>query len=354
MKASISQQSDASKLLGFLIASIILVGFVSNNAYAAQTNETDETKKSASAQVQSTMEQLAPEERHRREAWRDFMRLASRPTIGCSTATYPETQWKTVACIAPPPHPMPPRRGVRPLVVGNGDDISAQVSTAGFISTAIGSFDSVTGVVSESSPIGNSGPPVANAYTLQVNTNFFASTTCAASPNVGCQGWEQFVFANDGSSGSVFIQYWLIQYNTTCPAGWNQFSFTGSTDIYCYRNSPGATAVPTNQPIGNLAQLSLTGSVTATGDSATLTAGTTVYSVAGSNSVNAAVGWQTAESNVFGYLISPESQPGNPRTVRAERSSRSGRSRSTPRDPSTSRLRRYAQGERVWIAEVCG
>jgi len=300
MKVSISLHLGITRTLRILTTAIVLTGLVASNSYSAQTDGTDGTQKSSSAESKAATEQLSPEEVHRREAWRDFMRVTPKPKTGCFTATYPTTEWQEVPCITPPPIPMPPRRGVRPLVVGNGDDISARVSTTGFISTAIGSFDSVTGVTSESSPIGNSGSPVANAYTLQVNTEFFVSTACAGSPNTGCRGWEQFVHANDGSSGSVFIQYWLIRYNATCPAGWNQFSFTGSTDIYCYRNSPGATAVP-NQPISNLAQLSLTGSVSATGDSATLTAGTNAYSVTGSNSVNAASGWQAAEFNIFGY-----------------------------------------------------
>lgn len=270
------------------------------SANSAQNNGADGTEPSREKQVKAETEKLSAEERHRRESWREFMRVTPKPKAGCFTATYPATEWREVPCVAPPPYPMLPKRGVRPLVVGNGDDVSAESSTGGFISTAIGSFDSVTGVTSESSPIGNSGPPVNDAYTLQVNTNFFTTTACSGSPNAGCQGWEQFVYANNGSSGSVFIQYWLIRYDTTCPSGWNQFSFTGSTDIYCYRNSPGATAVP-NQAIANLAQLTLAGTATASGDSATLTAGTNIYSVTGGNYVSASAGWTVAEFNVFGY-----------------------------------------------------
>jgi hypothetical protein len=185
--------------------------------------------------------------------------------------------------------------------VGNANDVSAQVPT-GFISNAIGSFDSVTGVTSESGPIANTGSPVPNAYTLQLNTNTFASTVCAGSPNPACLGWQQFVFENNGSSGRAFIQYWLIKYNTTWPTGqsWNQFSFNGSTDIYCWKNnSGGAVAVP-NQPITNLGQLTLSGAVSATGDSVTLSTGSNVYARAGDNAVNAAAGWTIAEFNVFG------------------------------------------------------
>lgn len=298
MKIFISLFQGITRTLRIFTTAIFITGLFTSYAYSTQIDGTDGTQKPSSEESKTA--ELSPREVHRREVWRDFIRVTPKPKTGCFTATYPKSEWQEVPCITPPDIPMPPRQGVRPLVVGSGNDISAQVSTTGFISMAIGSFDSVAGVTSVSSPIGNSGSPVANAYTLQINTNFFTSTACAGSPNTGCRGWEQFVHANDGSSGSVFIQYWLIQYNTTCPTGWNQFSFTGLTDIYCYRNSPGAIVVP-NQPVGNLGQLSLTGSVSATGDSATLTAGTTAYSVVGSNSVNAAAGWRTAEFNVFGY-----------------------------------------------------
>ena len=81
------------------------------------------------------------------------------------------------------------------------------------------------------------------------------------------------------ATGRAFIQYWLIKYNTACPAGqnWNQFSFPGSTDIYCFRNDQrGAVSVP-NQPITNLAQLSLSGTVSASSDSVTMFAGNSAF-----------------------------------------------------------------------------
>jgi hypothetical protein len=61
-----------------------------------------------------------------------------------------------------------------------------------------------------------------------------------------------------------------------------------------------AVTVP-NQPITNLGQLSLAGSVNASGDSVTFSSGSSVYSATGDNAVNAAAGWRTAEFNVFGY-----------------------------------------------------
>ena len=51
----------------------------------------------------------------------------------------------------------------RPLVVGAGNDIVAG-APSGFITQAIGHFDTVTNVTSESSLIGNGGPAVNNAW----------------------------------------------------------------------------------------------------------------------------------------------------------------------------------------------
>lgn len=223
------------------------------------------------------------------------------PKKGCFEATYPNREWHEVPCKPAPPYPYLPRHGARAEVVGSGNDVSAQAPT-GFISNAIGSFDSVTGVTNESGQINAQGPAVANAYSLQVNTNPFTSTACAGSPNAGCQGWEQFVFANDGSAGSAFIQYWLLQYDATCPpgAGWNQFQFKNNPDIYCFKNdSDGAAAVP-NQPITSLGQVSLSGTVGTGGDNIVFSSGGHAYTKTGDNAVNAAAGWKAAEFNVVG------------------------------------------------------
>jgi hypothetical protein len=116
-----------------------------------------------------------------RPAWRADIAKIRAPGKGCFTATFPALEWQRAACVPAPPYPQPPRHGARPFTVGNGDDVSAQVPS-GHISTAIGSFDSVTGVTSESGQINNSGAAVANAYTLQLNTNFMGSG-CTGSPN---------------------------------------------------------------------------------------------------------------------------------------------------------------------------
>jgi hypothetical protein len=181
--------------------------------------------------------------------------------------------------------------------VGNSNEVSAK-APSGLISSARGSFDSVTGVTSESGQINGTGSAVTDAYSLQLNTNFFPSTVGGSA---GCQGWEQFLYSNDGASGtyhSAYIQYWLIGYGATSPGtGW--INGGANAPNSWYRNSTNASAVP-NQPISNLANLSLGGTVSGSGDSYFFSAGNSVYAGTGDNLVNAAAGWNAAEFIVCG------------------------------------------------------
>jgi hypothetical protein len=233
----------------------------------------------------------AETEKARLETWRVSMARIPLPKKGAFEASYPNKVWREVPSATAPPYPYVPRGGPRPFIVGNGNDVSAQTPT-GLISSATGSFVSVAGVTSESGQNNATGPQVANAYSLQLNTDFFAGTV-AGSP-AGCQGWEQFVFANDGTRGWAFIQYWLINYGTTSPGpGWIQY---GSS---WYRNSTTVSTVP-NQQISNLANLSFRGTVSATSDNYLFSTGTSMYAGTGDNAVNAATGWTIAEFCVVG------------------------------------------------------
>jgi hypothetical protein len=285
------------KMLRSVVTSTVVIGLLFSHGSSAQDPKQPNTASAASQQP----EKVSPEEARKRKDWSLSMLKKAAPKTGCFTAGYPRTEWQQAPCVAAPNIPMPPKRGPRPFVVGAGNDIAA-VAPSGHITQAIGHFDTVTNVTSESGPIGNTGPAVNNAYTLQINTDFFTTTACAASPNANCRGWEQFVFFNDGTSASAFIQYWLIQYNTTCPAGqsWNQFSFTGDTDIYCWKNNTGGAVAVPNQPITNMGNWTFTGTATATGDSVTMSTGANVYTRNGDNAVNASTGWTTAEFNIFG------------------------------------------------------
>lgn len=228
---------------------------------------------------------------------RTILRLRAKKA-GCYTASFPRTEWISVACAAPPPYPIIPRSGPgRRFVVGGNTDYAAQTNPA--ISAVEGSFPSVSAGITESGPIANSGPSIADAYTLQINTNTFTSTACSGSPNAGCRGWEQFVYENNNVSHRVFIQYWLLDYNAACPAGWTQFSFTGSTTIYCYQSTTTAS-LPAGQPANTLGTMTMSASANTGADQVTITAGANAASRVGLNAVALSAGWTDSEFNVFG------------------------------------------------------
>jgi hypothetical protein len=289
--------------INIITAAILLTGLFSSYAtstllYAKTAPETPTSVDPTAAPTPTpATEELSPEESSLREDWRKSMLQIPLPNKGCFQSSYPSKEWQEAPCAPAPSYPQRPHHGSLPDVVGNGNNVVA-VAPSGFISTTTGSFDSVSGVTSESGLINNTGSPVANAYTLQLNTNFFPSKSCTGTLNpAACRGWEQFIFENRGSAVSqVYIQYWLLYYDTTCPAGWTTSKSNTSTD--CYKNSV-SIRVPT-QPITNLGKLSLTGTVSASGDRVSFSTGSYIYSVVGDNAVNAAAGWEMAEFNVFG------------------------------------------------------
>jgi len=174
------------------------------------------------------------------DAWHEAITRKPLPRNGCFTAAFPDMTWREVKCVAAPDRPV---RKEGSANVGNGNDFVAQV-TSGVISSATGSFDSVSGVLSENDR------GTANLFSLQLNTNTFSTPACnTAAVPTACQGWEQFVF--DSGDGNVFIQYWLEGYAATCPSGWNTFKSD------CWRNGAKTASAPP-QPIANLGKLKLT------------------------------------------------------------------------------------------------
>jgi len=221
-------------------------------------------------------------------AWNAAIARTPVPHAGCFAAHFPSTTWKEVACQTAPAVPFIPRSstGSGTQNVGNGHDYAAVVS--GIITQAVGSFPIVKGLKTES----DNGR--ANDYSLQANSNFMSgSPACdSASDPSKCLAWEQFVY----SSGfhEAFMQYWLINYDTTCPSGWN------SDGGDCYVNSK-AVGVPL-QVIKQLKFLSVTGSAVANGiDTLTLTTKSDAYSTTGEDSVvYLANDWDATEFNVIG------------------------------------------------------
>ena len=213
--------------------------------------------------------------------WREAIARTATPREGCFEAEFPNAAWVETACSVAPDKVYLPRGGIKETT-GDGHDYSAQV-TSGIMTSGVGSFPTVTGVTSET----DGGK---NVYSIQLNSNFMNTAVCSGHSN--CQSWEQFVYSS--SEKSAFMQYWLINYGSKCPSGWN--SFQGS----CYKNSAAVT-VP-KQPISTLASLKLSGTAVANGtDTLVFTTPTKAYSTTGPDSVVLlATGWKSAEFNLVG------------------------------------------------------
>src|SRR5437763_9878728 len=89
------------------------------------------------------LDALSPLERDKR-LFNDYIVRVPLPKGGCFAAQYPNRTWQEVPCVTPPNQPYPHASGTaRPRTVGAGTDYFAQV-TSGLISSATGSFDSVS------------------------------------------------------------------------------------------------------------------------------------------------------------------------------------------------------------------
>ncbi len=173
------------------------------------------------------------------DRWRSMILGDPDPGYGCLEAIYPERQWRETRCVKAPNVEFLPAHEIRPQEVGGGGNRDYFAEPIGDRTTAaIGWFPNVSGVSSEHSCCGTYNGT--DYYSLQLNTNAFETHTC---PNSKCEGWEQFVFLNEGDSsdGSLYIQYWLINYATytgspNCPDGWD-VSYHGGQFYSCKMDS---------------------------------------------------------------------------------------------------------------------
>jgi hypothetical protein len=222
-------------------------------------------------------------------SWQHAMKQLRPPGRGCFTASYPTVAWRKARCVTAPriPYRPPPARGLRRdarrQTVGDGNDYSAQVSGAP-IFDASGTFDTGTVVTS------------VGTFSLQLNSQFFTSPACATAlvPAV-CQGWQQFIYSS--TSNIVFMQYWLINYDTTCPAGWTTFGGD------CFTNSPATTLTGGPLTAANLASEVLNGIATggAGNDTVSLSDGGLAAAVSNPDSMlDLSAGWTTAEFAAVG------------------------------------------------------
>jgi hypothetical protein len=234
--------------------------------------------------------------------WQDSMIDIETPGEGCYHASYPDFVWERITCIETLARVHPVRRQPQTgegLVTGNGHDYA--LSATGLITKTVGSFPTVTGVTSEKSVgvalFGGGGILGPNEYSLQINSNANA-TTSACKGHSGCVVWQQAVYAPDyavSGQASVFFQYWLIGYGSSCPSGWG-----AAVGGDCYKNSALATAP--DEPITDLSKMKLTATASAGGnDKVTFADGSSAWSVTTKDSVlHLATVWTQSEFNVVG------------------------------------------------------
>jgi hypothetical protein len=171
------------------------------------------------------------------------------------------------------------------------------------ISQATGSFQDVSPGITEQGKVNGQGSLTANAFSLQLNSQYFAgSLACTGSSTPSsCEAWQQFVDLNGGPANStLFMQYWLISYNATCPVSWTPYPSV-SSPVDCYINSNAATV--TSLTASQLATVQMTGSATSGGnDGVSLMVGSgQATSVTNTDTMlDLAAHWNTTEWGVYG------------------------------------------------------
>jgi len=266
-------------------------------AALAQTRGTPPSVAPAPATAQPGAQQPSdhePPSDPEREVFLESMSLIPFPGKGCFKAVFPNKIWQPAECASPPATPNP--RALQPradrLTVGKGTDYFL-LSDSPSITSATGSFPSVNGVKSVYSPT----VMQPNTYALQMNSNTFNSSFCD-----NCTVWQQFIFSQSQCGQRqpcVFIEYWLLNYSSSCPPGWYR-----GTVSDCFLNAMGTIVDP--PLIEDLAKLKLKGTVsTTTADNTVvdaavlLTADGTVWAAQGTP-FGLAGAWQGAEFNLFG------------------------------------------------------
>jgi hypothetical protein len=211
-----------------------------------------------------------------------------------------------VPCTSAPKHPYLPGGRPRPASVGgSNDDV---LKSMGMITSARGSFWETDGVTSESGTAEGTGILLSNTYSLQLNSSPFPTNLCKGAVNAGsCSGWHQFIYSN---SGSLFMQYWLINFGTNnCPQGWQPF-VDGLNRQDCYLSD---TATPVQvQPLDDLLFLGLSATIATGGQfEVTLTTFSAAYRHTGSDLLGLAGQWTQAEFNIFGDCCSSQASFSN-------------------------------------------
>lgn len=239
-------------------------------------------------------------------AWQEAIAHVREPGSGCYRASYPALAWHAVKCVTAPNFPLVPALPSRsaghagPATVGDTEDYSAKVS--GLISQAAGTFRNVGSGITERGAVLGSSSKYANGFSLQLNSQFISGAPACSGASVpsACQAWQQFIYAygnpaTGNPASDIFMEYWLINYNATCPPGW----FTSTPD--CYINSKAADVKTLTA--SQLATLRFSGSATSGGNDEVLLSvgsGQATTVTAKDSRIDLARFWHTAEWGVFG------------------------------------------------------
>ncbi|KJC45001.1 hypothetical protein UP09_15405 [Bradyrhizobium sp. LTSP885] len=303
-----SKFGERWRLAPYLVALCVAIPLAASHAQTPQPPA--ERPRPPAERPAAPPERVRPTEEQRR-TYEERMSATHPNKPGCFEAHFPDEQWVETKCLPPPRNPNPKHVGARPNTVGDGTDWFATV-TSGNISQVTGSFDNVSGVVDLLGPIGGDTSVVhPNAYAMQMNSNTFTPSVCGSLTNCA---WVQFIFSQTqcGSTPCVFIEYWLLNHNSSCPstpAGSPAWSFyNGSvpnTVPGCFLNVPAqnSSAVPLSD-LGSLRVVGKTGggndTVTASDSSGTLS------SVSNPSISNLESGWTGVEYNLVGDCCSTE------------------------------------------------
>lgn len=293
------------------LAALVLMAYHST-ASAQSASKGPPTPPAAQSSAPAAISKVA------RDNFRQTMSRIALPGKGCFVAQFPNVTWSAIPCGNAPVYPNPVARGLRPQIVGAGNDDFMQVT--GNLSSATGSFDNVAGVSSEyGSKSGNLSTVYPDVYSLQLNVNQFNTPACAGAS--GCTAWEQFLFSQSecGATACIFIEYWLLNHAAPCPAGnsWIYYAGTPTTVPGCYMNTAVA-AVPI-QALADLANLTLSGTFSGGVDTVSIsTPDGDVRATAQDSILGLAQGWTSAEFNVVGDCCASEAffNSGSTLTVR--------------------------------------
>ena len=249
--------------------------------------------------------------------WGQSIRTLRLPAAGCFDASYPAVKWHKVRCVhAPPIHTAPSQvisqdSALRDSFPGGaGDPYSAEVPGAPTITSAVGSFPSVSAGATEEGPNPPPGGPLeANAFTLQLNSEFFSGTPVCSGGTPECEGWQQFVYSalpGFGENNKVYMEYWLINYlpspnpaKLKCPSGWGEVSVVPRD---CYKKGSATELTGGSLTISGLTSTSFEARANSGGnDEVVMATGSGKATAVGAASVlDLYKAWKLAEFDIYG------------------------------------------------------